>query len=111
MSYRRVDSIMGILLGAIYLFGAGFIAVFATIVMVRFSMYYFVFLFVAAAMYGMALWGAWMLRTEIVALMSGDEEEGEAGKGQKRRRARPVRPGKRPRRSPGSKSGLAGGPA
>lgn len=111
MSHRRFDSVMAVVMGAIYLFGFGFIAVFLAVVMVRYFMYYFIFLFVAAAMSGLALCGFWKLWTAVPALMSAGGEEGQAGKGPRRRRARPARSGKRPRRSPGPKPGLAGGPA
>lgn len=111
MSHKRFDAVMAVVMGAIYLFAFGFIAVFLIFVMVRYSMYYFVFLFIAAMLSAMALYGVWILWTAVPALMSVGKEEGEAAKGPKRRRAQSARPGKRPKRSAGPKPGLAGGSA
>lgn len=111
MSPQRFDTVLEVVMGVLYLFIGGFMAVALTVIMVRHSSYPFVFLFIATGLAGMALCGVWMLWTTILAPPSDGEEEGEAGKGPRRRRPQPARPGKRPRRGLGPKPGLAGGPA
>lgn len=110
MSPKRFDSVMGVVIGVLYLSIGGFMAVVLTVIMVRHSLLSLPFWFFVTALSAMALCGVWMLWTTILAPPSDGEEE-ETGKGPRRRRTQPARPGKRSRRSLDPRPGLAGGPA